>query len=80
MLKSNVQPHHPAVEQALADIVPLMQTELLQAQSIVRLAKAKISDQDPDCAFALGTAEDLLDRCWDHLNGLPTASDEQVAS
>jgi hypothetical protein len=59
----------PAPEDSLDDIVSVTQSELSQSLSIIRLARAKLGDDQPDVDGALATVEYLLDRSWDRLNG-----------
>ncbi len=76
---SKVTVIRPAAEHSLDDLVSVTQTEILQAQSIVRLTRAKLGDAESDCDYALAAAEYLLDRCWDRLNGCQ-GRDAKVAS
>lgn len=84
---SNVTAIRPAAEHDVIDIVQVTQTEILQAQSIIKLAMQTLADGDAgsneqvDCEFALAAASAMLERCWDRLNGCQDAGrDVKVAS
>lgn len=82
MPKSNVQPIRPA--ESVGDISPRsVATDLLRAQSIVRIVAGRLADGTTDstvqvdCEYALAAAVALLDTCYDRFNCLTA---DRVAS
>jgi hypothetical protein len=88
MSKSKVQPIRPAAEHDdVTDAVQVSQTEILQADSIIKLVMRRLTDGDADsneqvdCEFALAAVSVMLERSWERLNGCHDAArDVQVAS